>query len=66
MMQQPCTRPLGAPRRFTALGLAALVAMTGLGSFALAVGAPPSTAEAASSEPTPITPKKVNPEVPVD
>lgn len=66
MMQQPCTRPVGPPRRFTALGLAALVAMTGLGSFALAAGSTPSVAEAASSEPTPITPKKVNPEVPVD
>jgi hypothetical protein len=34
--QQRYSRPIGPPRRFTALGLAALVAMTGLGSFALA------------------------------
>ncbi|MCD2443601.1 NPCBM/NEW2 domain-containing protein [Agromyces sp. SYSU K20354] len=39
--------------------------MTGLSSFALAVGSMPEPA-AAATEPTPITPKKVIPEVPVD
>lgn len=66
MMQQPGTRAAGRPRRTTALGLAALVAMTGFSAVAFTVGATPEPAAAASSEPTPITPKKVNPEVPVD
>lgn len=65
-MQQPGTRAAGRPRRTTALGLAALVAMTGFSAVAFAVGTPTEPAAAASSEPTPITPKKVNPEVPVD
>ncbi|GAA1780026.1 NPCBM/NEW2 domain-containing protein [Agromyces lapidis] len=66
MMQQPGTRAAGRPRRTTALGLAALVAMTGFSAVAFTVGTQPEPAAAAASEPSPITPKKVNPEVPVD
>lgn len=65
MMQRSGSLVAGPPRRLTALGLAALVAMTGVSSFGLAVASAPQAATAVS-EPTPITPKKVNPEVPVD
>lgn len=58
--------PLGPPRRLTALGLVALVALTGVSSLGIAAGSAPAPAAAAASEPTPITPKQVNPEVPVD
>ena len=64
-MYQRGSRAPNHTRRATALGLAALVAMTGLGSVALATaGVTP--AVAATSDPTPITPKKVGPEVPVE
>src|SRR5688572_12061879 len=64
-MHQRGSRGSNPTRRATALGLAAIVAITGLGSFALATaGATP--AAAATSDPTPITPKKVSPEVPVE
>ncbi|MFF2273620.1 NPCBM/NEW2 domain-containing protein [Agromyces sp. NPDC058136] len=66
MMQQPGPRAAGRSRRTTALGLAALVAMTGLSAITFTIGAPTESAAAAPSEPTPITPKKVNPEVAVD
>ncbi|WP_067872153.1 NPCBM/NEW2 domain-containing protein [Agromyces aureus] len=65
-MQHSRTRAAGKARRTTALGLAALVAMTGLGSIALAAGPAAPAAAAAASGTTPITPDKVNPEVPVD
>ncbi|GAA1955540.1 NPCBM/NEW2 domain-containing protein [Agromyces allii] len=63
-MQQSRSPIAGRARRTTALGLAALVAMTGFGSIALAVGSP--DVAAAATGPTPITPDKVSPEVPVD
>lgn len=63
-MQQSRTRAAGRARRTTALGLATLVAMTGFGAVALAVT--PSDPASAATRPTPITPEKVNPEVPVD
>src|SRR5688500_6250073 len=58
--------PIGPPRRLTALGLVALVALTGVSSLGIAAGSAPAPAAAAASEPTPISPKQVNPEVPVD
>ncbi|MFF2370484.1 NPCBM/NEW2 domain-containing protein [Agromyces sp. NPDC058110] len=64
MMQQSGTRIVGPPRRLTALGLAALLAVTGVSAAGLAIA--PEPAAAASGAPTPITPKKVAPEVPVD
>ena len=64
-MHQRGSRGSNPTRRAAALGLAAVVAMTGLGSIALATaGVAP--AAAATSDPTPITPKKVSPEVPVE
>ncbi|MGX5694740.1 NPCBM/NEW2 domain-containing protein [Agromyces soli] len=65
MMQRSGSLVAGPPRRLTALGLAAIVAITGVSSFGLAALSAPETAAAASA-PTPITPKQVNPEVPVD
>lgn len=64
MMQQTGRSAAIRSRRSLALGLAAFVAMTGIGP--LVAGADQSPAAAASAEPTPIVPKKVNPEVPVD